>query len=207
MTSFLKKFILPKEIDFISAMHQHASAIKSITDDLYKCFIQKEQEYCKNILNDTHQAAKIRDENMQNLLHTFITPIDRESIYRVITQLDWVAISIRHLIKKIKAFEVEGLQSDYAPMIEEIRLQAELLMAGFSTIKSHPIKTANSAKRVRESYDKLVDIYIQNVSELLREEDTKKIMINRELLFQIKDISQHLRMSANSLEDIVMKMS
>ncbi len=207
MTSFLKKFILPKEIDFISAMHRHAEAIKKITDDLEKCFIKQKSKYCRNILDDTHQAAKIRDENMQNLLQTFITPIDRESIYRIITQLDWVAISIRHLIKKIEAFGVKELHGNYTPLIKELKLQAELLTAGFSTIKSNPIKTAESAKRVRESYDQLVDIYIQNISNLFKEQNSKKILINKELLSQIKDISRHLRMSANSLEDVVMKMS
>ncbi len=207
MTSFLKKFILPKEIDFICAMHQHAEAIKKITDDLEKCMIEQKTNYCQNILDDTHQAAKIRDENMQNLLNTFITPIDRESIYRIITQLDWVSISIRHLIKKQQAFGVEALHGDYAPLIQELKLQAELLTAGFRTIKSNPVKTAESAKRVRESYDTLVAHYIRHLSNLFKEEEFKKILINKELLSQIKDISQHLRMSANSLEDVVMKMS
>ncbi|PTB87796.1 hypothetical protein C9925_01395 [cyanobacterium G8-9] len=144
---------------------------------------------------------------MKNLLNTFITPIDRESIYRVITQLDWIAISIRHFLIEAKAYNIHELDADYGIMIKKLQLQSELLTAGFKTVKSDPIKTAESAKRIRECYDELVDIYVTKMSALAHSEETKKIFIHKELLSQIKEISKRMRMSANSLEDIIMKMT
>ena len=97
ITSFIKKYILPEEIDFINAMNEHTFIIKKMTDNLYKCFIQNSSNACSLILEQQKEAVEIRDKNMKNLLNVFITPIDKESIYRVTTQLDWIAISINTL--------------------------------------------------------------------------------------------------------------
>lgn len=207
IVSLIKKYILPKEIDFLAALDEHAMIIKQITDDLQKCFIEANEKSCQAILHDQHQAQAIRDKNMKNLLNVFITPIDRESIYRVITELDWIAISIRHFLIEAKSYQIHKENEVYNALIKKIQLQAELLTAGFKTLKSNREKTAQSAKRVRDTYDALMDIYVQEVSSLVESKDMEKIFIHKELLSQLKEISKRMRMTANSLEDIIMKMS
>lgn len=207
ITSLIKKYILPKEIDFLSALDEHAMIIKHIVDDLHKCFIESNEKSCQAILNDQYQAQAIRDKNMKNLLNVFITPIDRESIYRVITELDWIAISIRHFLIEAKSYQINTEGKIYNAIIKKIQLQAELLTAGFKTLKSNREKTALSAKRVRDTYDALMDIYVQEISALIQSKDMEKIFIHKELLSQLKEISKRMRMTANSLEDIIMKMS
>ena len=49
-TSFIKKFILPKEIDFLSALNEHAMVIKKITDDLHKCFLTHNEKAVNQFL-------------------------------------------------------------------------------------------------------------------------------------------------------------
>lgn len=205
--SLIKKYILPKEIDFLSALDEHAMIIKHIVDDLQKCFIEANEKSCQAILQDQHNAQAIRDQNMKNLLNVFITPIDRESIYRVITELDWIAISIRHFLIEAKSYQIHKENEVYNALIKKIQLQAELLTAGFKTLKSNRKKTAQSAKRVRDSYDELMDIYVKEVSTLVESKDMEKIFIHKELLSQLKEISKRMRMTANSLEDIIMKMT
>ena len=207
IVSLIKKYILPKEIDFLAALNEHAMIIKHIADDLQKCFIESHEKSCQAILHDQHQAQAIRDKNMKNLLNVFITPIDRESIYRVITELDWIAISIRHFLIEAKAYHINEGNEVYNTLIKKIQLQAELLTAGFKTLKNNREKTAESAKRVRDTYEELMDIYVKEVSALVASKDIEKIFIHKELLSQLKEISKRMRITANSLEDIIMKMS
>lgn len=207
ITSFIKKYILPKEIDFISAMSEHALIIKKMTDNLYKCFIQNNSNACSLILEQQKEAVKIRDKNMKDLLNVFITPIDKESIYRVTTQLDWIAISIKHFMLEAQAYGIYKLDSDFTQLIKLLQLQTQLLTAGFKTVKKEPQSTAKNAQRVRDVYDELVSIYINNMAKLANLEDSTKTFSKRELLAQIKDASQRMRVTANYLEDIIMKMS
>jgi len=61
IVSWLKKYILPKEVDFLSALSSHAMVIKKIIDDLQNCFTMQNDRYCKSILEDEHKAKDIRD--------------------------------------------------------------------------------------------------------------------------------------------------
>jgi len=207
MISWIKKYILPKEIDFLASLSEHSMIIKKIVDDLNQCFSSASEEHCKAILEDQHRASEIRDSNMKELLNTFITPIDRESIYRVITQLDWIAISIRHFVIEAKAYDIKELDKEYTTILEQLKLQAELLTAGFKTLRRDDKKTAQNAKRVRDSYDSLMDIYIKKMGILSSSDDMREVFIHQSLLLQLKEISKRMRMTANSLEDIIMKMA
>lgn len=205
--SFIKNYILPKEVDFLSALNQHAMAITKITDDLYKCFIEVNQESCDAILQDIHNSQEIREKNMNELLSSFITPLDRESIYRVITQLDWIAVSITHFVVEAKAYEIHQLDEDYAVLLEKLQLQSQLLTAGFKTVKSSAEKTAENAQRVRDTYNELVAAYAQTMAKLVNGNNIREMFIHKELLAQLKEIGKRMQMCANSLEDIIMKMN
>ncbi|WP_428737678.1 DUF47 domain-containing protein [Sulfurimonas sp.] len=205
--SFIKKYIMPKEVDFLLALNQHAMIITKITDDLHKCFIEASQESCEAILQDLHKSQEIREKNMNELLSSFITPLDRESIYRVITQLDWIAVSIKHFVVEAKAYGIHSLDENYETLFENIQLQSQLLTAGFKTVKTDAQKTAENAQRVRNAYNELVEVYAKSMAGLVSENNLREMFIHKELLGQLKEIGKRMQMCANSLEDIVMKMN
>jgi len=205
--SLLKKYILPKEVDFIKGLQEHAHIIETIIDDLLRCFAQKDDKYCKAILHDEHEAKKIRDKNMNELLNAFITPIDRESIYRVITQLDWIAVSTRHFLLEADAYGVTHLGHTYHPLITKLSHGAKILSHGFDNLKKEkPEIIAAQTQEVRDTYDALVEIYIKAMAELSECDDMHRIFVQKELLHQLKEIGKRLQMCANSLEDIIIKM-
>jgi uncharacterized protein len=205
--SIIKKYIMPKEVDFLLALNQHAMIITKITDDLHKCFIEASQKSCEAILQDIHKSQEIREKNMNELLSSFITPLDRESIYRVITQLDWIAISITHFVVEAKAYEIHSLDENYEVLIKKIQLQSQLLTAGFKTVKTDAQKTAQNAQRVRDTYNELVEMYAKSMALLVSENNLREMFIHKELLGQLKEIGKRMQMCANSLEDIIMKMN
>jgi uncharacterized protein Yka (UPF0111/DUF47 family) len=205
--SLLKQYILPKEVDLIRYLQEHAAIIETIISDLMRCFGQKDCTCCQAILNDEHQAKQIRDRNMNELLNAFITPIDRESIYRVITQLDWIAVSTRHFLLEADAYGVTHLGHTYHPLITTLAHGAKLLHTGFDGLeKEDPKQIASQAQEVRDTYDTLVEIYIKAMAELSRSEDMQRVFVEKELLHQLKEIGKRMQMCANSLEDIVIKM-
>jgi uncharacterized protein Yka (UPF0111/DUF47 family) len=208
MTSFIKKFILPKEVDFISALLEHSLVIDSIVNALYLCFIDAKEERCQDILTNEHQAQSIKEKNMGELLNTFITPIDRESIYRVITQLDWIAVSIRHFVLEAKAYKICSLDDGYTEIIGCIQQQSKSLNLGFQNLKgSDAVTVAKNTQDVRDGYEALIEIHIAKMAELADSNDIREMFIQKELLSQLKEISKRMQVCANSLEDIVVKMS
>jgi len=206
MISFLKKYILPKEVDFIAGIRIQSDAIKKVINDMYFCFTHSKEDMCKAIIEDEHKTKEIRDKNINELLNAFITPVDRESIYRVITQLDWIALSSRHFILEAGAYEVKTTGDGCAELLEEVNISAQLLNNGFINLKENLKMVPTDAQNVRESYEKIVKIYIQKMAELSKSNNLKEIFIKRELYAQLKEIGKRLQVCANSLEDMGVKM-
>ncbi len=208
MTSFIKKFILPKEVDFHAALVEHATVVDSIIDALYSCFIEAKEESCQKILANEHQAQMIKEKNMSELLNTFITPIDRESIYRVITQLDWIAVSIRHFVLEAKAYHISTLDDGYTEIITCLQRQSKNLKLGFQNLKgSDAVTVAKNVQMVRNEYETLIECHIRKMTALADSNDLREMFIEKELLSQLKEIAKRMQVCANSLEDIVVKMS
>jgi len=206
--SFLQKYILPREVDFISGLEAHSLSVHKIIRDLYLCFIEAEEERCRAIINDEHEAQCIREKNMQELLDAFITPIDRESIYRVISQLDWIAVSVRHFVLEAQAYEITSLKNEYIKIFSLLKEQSLALNQGFVNLKkSDASRVAQNAQSVRDSYEKLIELHIQKMAKVANSENIRDMFIQKELLLQLKEISKRLQISANSLEDIVIKMN
>jgi len=208
MTSFIKKFILPKEVDFYTALVEHATLVDDIIHSLYSCFIEGKEEHCQKILTSEHQVQTIKEKYISELLNTFITPIDRESIYRVITQLDWIAMSIRHFALEAKGYHICMLDNGYIDIITCLQRQSKDLRLGFQNLKEkNHVVVAQHTQMVRNEYETLIESHIKKMAELAESKDTKEMFIEKELLLQLKEISKRMHVCANSLEDIVMKMS
>ncbi|WP_319381080.1 DUF47 family protein [Thiomicrorhabdus sp.] len=206
--SLLQKYVLPKEVDFLGALNLHVQAIRRIAHDLQACFIQGDAKCCQAVMDDEHQAKSIKENNMNELLDSFITPIDRESIFRIISQLDWLAVSIRHFIIEAKAYELEQLHNGYDALFSQISQSADHLAHGFEKlIAKQPLAVAREAQEVRDGYDKLVDIYVDEMAKLSTSNNLRTMFVHRELLQQLKEIGKRFQVCANSLEDILVKMN
>lgn len=206
--SLLQKYILPKEVDFLSALNTHAKAIQQIAHDLNGCFIEEDSACCQAIQDDHHQAKQIKEANMKELLDSFITPIDRESIFRIISQLDWIAVSIRHFMIEAKAYEINQLHDGYKMIFFQITQSADHLANGFDKlIEQEHLAVANEAQCVRDSYEILIEIYVEKMATLAKSNNLQQMFVHRELLLQLKEIGKRFQVCANSLEDILVKMS
>jgi len=206
--SFLQNYILPREVDFISGLQAHSLSVHKTIRDLYLCFIKTKEESCSAIIEDEHEAQCIREKNMQELLDAFITPIDRESIYRVISQLDWIAVSVRHFVLEAKAYEITTLENAYIDILSLLKEQSLALNQGFVNLKkSNASLVAKNAQSVRDNYEKLIELHIQKMADIAKSNNMRDMFIQREILLQLKEISKRLQICANSLEDIVIKMN
>ncbi|MDX1796194.1 MAG: DUF47 family protein [Hydrogenovibrio sp.] len=207
LKSLLQKYILPKETDFLTGMQQHAESIKKITQDLHDCFINGDESSCQAIIDDQHRAQEIKEANMNELLNSFITPIDRESIFRVISQLDWLAVSIRHFIIEAKAYEIKTLHNGYGVIFFQLTQSANYLAEGFNKLGTKQSQqVAVDAQQVRDSYELLVEMYVEKMAILSKHNNLQEMFVQRELLQQLKEIGKRFQVCANSLEDIVVKM-
>jgi uncharacterized protein Yka (UPF0111/DUF47 family) len=204
--SLFKKYILPHEIDFVGMLQEQSSATHNTIDDLYQCFINEDQTKCDSITEDDSKTKQIKNNNMSLLLNAFITTIDRESIYRTVTQLDWITLSVKHFVQEIKAYEVDNLH-EYKEIFDLILKASKSLNKGFEFLsQGNNVKVYRHADETRELIDKISQEYIIQMVKLSKNQDFQKVFIYKEILSQLKDISKRIHVCANALQDIVVKI-
>ena len=204
--SLFKKYIIPHDINFVGMLQEQSQVTHKMVEDLYGCFIHEQEKDCSFIAQDEHKTHHIKKRNMHQLLNAFITPIDRESIYRAVTQLDWIVISVKHFVLETKAYDIHNL-NEYKDIFHLIHKASKKLQNGFEALnKKDNAKVSRLSDKVRNLTDEISQEYIQEMVKLSSCEDSKKVFIHKEILKQLKEIGSRLHISANTLQDIVVKM-
>jgi len=200
---FIQKFILPKEVDLAAALQAQTLATRNIVHDLYAAYILHESGAFSDIKNDTSETRAIKEKNMKELLDVFIAPYDKESVFRIITQLDWVALSVKHFVVEVDAYPDKQALDVYRDIFELLKEMASLLEDGFKQLSKQELP---SIGLIHDKYDLLVEYRAQHVAQLLQQDDFKHIIIHKDILSQLKEIAKRMQITANTLEDMAIKI-
>lgn len=203
---FIEKFILPESADFDAALHQQAVLTRNIVDHLHDACAEQRPEAFASIRSDADRALALRSANMKLLLNTFLTPYDKESIYRLITQLDWVVLSVKHFVIEREVFGIASLE-DYAGILALHREMAELLVRGCERLAAREvIALTATTDQIHDRYDQVVENCAVAIARLLDGEDCSSILRHRDIVAQLKEIAKRIHITANTLEDMAIKV-
>ena len=59
---------------------------------------------------------------------------------------------------------------------------------------------------IHDQYDDVVTLCAQSVAKLLKQDDCKHIIMHRDILAQLKEIAKRIHVTANTLEDMAIKL-
>jgi len=200
---FIQKFILPKQTDLVTALQEQTLATRNIVHDLYAAYILNEEGALIAIKDDTSETRAIKEKNMKELLDVFIAPYDKESVFRIITQLDWIALSVKHFVVEVDAYHEKPDLNEYRDIFELLKEMASWLEYGFNQLSK---KELPSIALIHDKYDLLVEYRARHVAQLLQQDDFKHIIIHKDILSQLKEIAKRMQITANSLEDMAIKI-
>ncbi len=205
--NFIHKYILPKEVDFDTALQAQARITRIIVSDLHNACIDDEIKNLEVITEHADQARLLKTKNMNELLDVFITPYDKESIYRLITQLDWIALSVKHFQLEIEIYGITSIV-EYQSIVELILEMANLLEQCVTRLSTKsPRIISLDTDIIHDQYDHVVVLCAKSVATLLKSEDCQQIVTHRDILAQLKDIAKHIHVTANTLEDMAIKIT
>jgi len=202
---FIDKFILPRQVDFNAALQAQAVETLGLVRHLHEAFIKNDKSALTAISSGAERARSLKQGNMKELLDVFIAPYDKESIYRIITQLDWIGLSINHFRIEAQAYSVLSLHR-YQSIFQLLMEMGSRLEEGIAQLSSGRLKAiSDNTSLIHDQYDRTVVMCAESMANLLQQDDFKKIMVYRDLLAQLKEIARRIHITANTLEDMMIK--
>ncbi|HXW52792.1 MAG TPA: hypothetical protein VEL47_01675 [Myxococcota bacterium] len=210
MTTFnffkkLSNLLLPKEIDFFGNLYRQSSLTEEVLATLHNIYFKKSKtvDQLDDIIS---RAYQLRKRFLLELNVVLITPIDREAISRTYLSLDWIVLSVKHFNAEINTYNIAPLER-YEKIFISLIQQMTIITQCFLQLKEKKYDEILEALALVISMDDdLISEYSYQLKILFESDVLKDILAQREILSQLKEISKHIHVCANTVEDIVFKM-
>jgi len=174
-------------------LHNAGEAFKNLLED----FTDVEHKV-KNIKDIEHEGDIITHEIFDKLNRTFITPIDREDIHRITSEMDDVLDFILATADRFQLYKIKK------PTPEVIKL-TEVLLSSIEIV-GKAVYSLKELKRSRRTLDYCVEINrLENEGDLLHKAAIAELFADGKDAVEIikwRDIYDHLESAIDKCEDI-----
>jgi uncharacterized protein Yka (UPF0111/DUF47 family) len=198
--------VFPKVPDFFHMLTEQNLKVLHTVNMLVEYMEQDGPEVADALKEDVHEADLIKVRNLHELNDAFSTPIDREDIYRAITSLDDIVMYCKTTVHEMSVLSVEP--DDFMRGISQnIREGVEALSKGFALLGSNPAEAAQYADAARKAERHAEKHYRLALSTLFEGDDYVNMFKRREIYRHLTNAAHHMAQCANTLHDIVVKIS
>jgi uncharacterized protein len=214
---FFGKF-LPREGNFFEMFNQHADriveaarAFSSLVTNYSDPHLR--EQYNRDVDNAERAADRVTHDVNKMLHQTFITPIDREQIHKLINTMDDVADLIQDSAETMALYDVKFMTEDIKRLTDISvkcceRLAAAVKMLGTISDKG----TAEAALKTCEEIDKLESdadrVMRSAMSKLFREEPDVREVIKLKAIYELLEtITDKCEDVANLIEGVILENS
>ena len=210
--------LLPREGNFFEMFNQHADRIVEAARAFSKLVenyndLHLREQYNRDVDNAERAADRVTHDVNKMLHKTFITPIDREQIHKLINTMDDVADLIQDSAETMALYDVKYMTEDIKRLTDLSvkccdRLASAVKM--LSTV-SDPA-TAEAALKTCEEIDKLESdadrVMRSAMSKLFREEPDVREVIKLKAIYELLEtITDKCEDVANLIEGVVLENS
>ena len=210
--------LLPREGNFFEMFNQHAGHILEAAHAFsnmvthYADLHQRESFY-REVKHAERAADRVTHEVSRALHKTFITPIDREQIHKLINTMDDVADLFQDSAETMSLYDVRHMTEDMVRLTDLSVKCCERLKEAVALIeKVSDAATAEAALKTCEEIDKLESdadrVMRSAMSRLFREEPDVRELIKLKAVYELLEtITDKCEDVANLIEGIVLENS
>ena len=190
--------LLPKEekyFDMFNNMASHMTESALLLQKLFQDF-ERHGEYADKIKAIEHTCDEITHDIVVRLNQTFITPIDREDIHALASQLDDVVDYIEYVSRRSVLFRIEAT-STYAQRMSDVVVRM------VSTLEQAVIALGRHGDTVLQ---KCVELHaMENEGDVIHHEAVEHLFQNEHNpieLLKWKDLYEALEEAIDKCEDV-----
>jgi len=204
--------LLPKETSFFDFFEQHAA----LTVTGAKEFLEMVSEgtridsRAKRIADIEHETDVITHRCVEALHKTFITPIDRDSIHRLITKMDDIMDFVEAAAERISLYEIATMTpevKDLADVLLKAAIEVENACKGLRDLRNpqRVLQLAIDINRLENEGDAILR---RAVARLFKEEkDPIQVIKWKEIYENLESATDRCEDVANIIEGVVLENS
>ena len=204
--------LMPREGRFFDLFNAHAAQIVEGGRALVQLFANFEASaaHAEKIDAAEHNADKITHETIALLHKTFITPLDRDQIHQLITNMDDVLDLIQDTAESIVLYDIRRVSPEAQQLAQICQMTCDRVKVAVGLLANlrDPeaiLKTCEEIDRLESDADRVMR---SAMSRLFREESDVKQLIKLRTIYELLElITDRCEDVANVIEGIVLEHS
>jgi uncharacterized protein Yka (UPF0111/DUF47 family) len=198
--------VFPKVPDFFHMLTEQTVEVALTVSLLVDYMEHGDPAIAEALKENVHEADLIKVRNLHELNDAFSTPIDREDIYRAIMALDDIVMYCKTTVHEM---DVLGVAPDKFMRDISLRIKegVDALANGFAKLGTTPATAALDADIARKAERRAEKLYRYALPELFEGDDYINMFKRREIYRHLTNAAEHMAQCANTLHDIVVKIS
>ena len=198
--------VFPTVADFFGMLAEQSANAAETTRLLVEFMETGDVSVSQRVRDDEHEADRIKAANLSVLSDAFSTPVDREDLFRAITTLDDI---VNYCKSTVVEMDMLGLQPDKHSLeiALHIREGAEALAKGFGRLATDPAGAGLDANAARKAERTVEKSYRRAITALFQGDDYLNMFKRREMYRHLSNAADRMANCANTLHDIVVKMT
>lgn len=201
---------LPRETSFFDFFEQHALLTIEGTKEFLSLVTTGANiaAKCRRISDIEHETDTITHRCVEALHKTFITPIDRDSIHRLITRMDDVMDFVEAAAERLELYELVVMTSDVrdlADVLHRSAMQVEVAVRGLRTLGNTQatLKLCIDINRLENEADAILR---RSVARLFKEEKDPIMVIKwKEVYENLESATDRCEDVANIIEGVILE--
>jgi len=200
--------LLPRDEEFFDLFVQVADRNKEAAQllrDLFDVAPERRTPIVERIKRLEHEADQVTHEVVNRLDRTFITPLDREDIHQLASDLDDVMDVMDGTARRAQIFHLGVAPAGVRQLTEVIQRMVTVLAEGVGRLKQGDdvMKYCVEAKKLEEEGDAIYNEVLGQLFE--REKDALEVIKWKEIYDNLERTLDEAEDVANVLESITLK--
>jgi predicted phosphate transport protein (TIGR00153 family) len=199
----------PRQDRFLRLLIEQAAKTLEGMEALENYMKDANEETAMRVTRTEKEADEVRRILIDELLHTFITPIDREDIFALSRAIDDIIDYGYSTVDEMEILDVDP-NPHLQQMVSRLRKAAEEIHLGVLRLKDHPNVANDHAVRAKALENEVEQIYREAIADLFRGapknlKQVVKMLKLREIYRHLSNCADRGDEAANIIGDIVVK--
>ncbi len=204
----IRHFFLPEATDFFADLTRQCISVSKLVEAIPMAIIESAPAGVSGHFEKLSASCQAqRKRHLQLLNKAFVTPVDKEAISRVYVHLNWIVLSVQHLLVEINSYAIVDV-GHFKSIFSYINCAMKSLTEAVKHLnKNKSDRVMEEIAKVIEADNDLIQVYATTLSQLFKQSSIELMLEQREVLSQLKEISKRIHICSNQIEDIVYKLN
>lgn len=199
------KWFFPQEKDFYGLLYGQScktlEGIEALSMYMHTGDLQDSQK----VIDLENEADELRRVIIDTLDNTFITPFEREDIFKLSGAIDDIVDYAKTTVEEMEIYELEPTDS-LITMVDILLNATRCLNTSIKYLKDHKAISAENAVKAKKLENDMETNYRLNLKVLVRNEDFSYVFRMREVYRHLSNLADKIDLTANMVHHIIVKL-